>query len=318
MAAQYLALSAAHTQQLLISKYLYAQAVKALDASLPMSAGLAVSLCQDAAELVIWTIARDVDAPTREKASFDGMWEAIEKGRLNPAATKLPLRTLMNDVNKARVAFKHNGQLPTHSDAVRFLGYTDEFMREAVDAFYGVKLQDISMASLIQDPKVAGEIRAVEALLSEGNYKECVHQSAVTEPHARRLFQGSIPKIDFGFNRIPPELEHLAKHLTVQRDALNTLMLGVSFGEQLRFRMLIPAVSESVSGKVQFQLRSELWNYTYTEEDARFCVDYITDMALRAEAALMPARTTLLARQKHIESLRNTTIAMKTRDAGEP
>lgn len=312
MTAPYLALSAAHTQQLLISKYLYAQAVKVLDASLSMSAGLTVSLCQDSAELVIWTIARDVDAPARDKASFDGMWDAIEKGRLNPDATKLPLRTFMIDVNKARVAFKHNGQLPTIPDAVRFLGYTDEFMREAVDAFYGIRLADISMASLIQDNRVSGEIHAIEKFLAEGKYRECVYQSAVTAPHARALFEGVIPRIDSNMSRAASEFQYIGKQLILHRAILNGLMLGLPYGDQLRFNLLIPSVSESYSGNVQFQQPSALWGYEYTEEDARFCIQFVTDIALRAEAALKPAESTALARQKHIETLRNKTITAQT------
>jgi len=309
-----LALTPAHTQQLLVSKYLYGQAVKALDVSLPMSAGLAVSLCQDAAELVIWTIARDVDAPARDKASLDGIWDAIEKGRLNQAATKLPQRTFMNDVNKARVAFKHNGQLPTHSDAVRFLGYTDEFMREAVDIFYGIRLADISMASLIQSKEVSGEIQAIEKLLVDGKYKECVYQCAVTAPHARALFESVIPKIDSSMSRAKSEFQYIGSQLTLHRSVLNGLMLGLPYGDQLRFKLLVPGVSESYTGNVQFQEPPALLGYTYTEEDARFCIQFITDIALRAEAALKPAEATLLNRQEHIDSLRHKTVTAKNGD----
>jgi hypothetical protein len=47
----------------------------------------------------------------------------------------LPLRGQLDDLNKARVNFEHNGQLPTMSDAIRFSGYTQEFLSEAIDTF---------------------------------------------------------------------------------------------------------------------------------------------------------------------------------------
>jgi hypothetical protein len=266
--APLLQLTKAHAEQLLIAKYLYRQAVGVLDRSIPFSTGLAVSLSQDAAELLIWTIARDVDASNRERATWEEVWAAIPKGERNARQVRLPLHNFMSDLNRARVAFKHNGQLPTYEHALRLVGYAEEFLREGVERYYGIGWDALSLANLLTNHRIADEVRAVERL-RDSDFAECVTQSAVVERHIHKELEAIMPAS--------------ARHQTSHESALMCHMIGVPLSDYLRFYYLVPIVHEAPSGSVQCVVRPTMLGYTYSAEDAAFCANYITEFALRVD-----------------------------------
>jgi hypothetical protein len=133
--------------QLLLSKYIYGKGESLLDTNNPMSCGLAISLFHDAVELLLWTIAKEVDANIKERDSFIGLYDAITTGKKNKKHEEPPLKAKMVELNKARVNFKHFGNMPAPTDAIKFLGYTDDFLRESTKLFFNLDYEDISLTA---------------------------------------------------------------------------------------------------------------------------------------------------------------------------
>lgn len=289
------ALTSEHTHQLLLAKYLYQQGAKALDVGTPMSAGLAVSLFQDAVELAIWTVAKDVDAGANERTAFMALWDVIPKARRNPSGAQLPMRGQIDDLNKARRNFKHNGQLPTVNDAIRFAGYADEFLREVVQVFYDVKFDDLSFADLIQNSQVAAKIKEASSLLADGRRQEAIQACAEARHHASHSLNQLMPRVDSGLKDVgrplPREIgdqikagfRYVADHMTRHGDVLTALLLRIPISDFFRFRALMPGVAQFGNGKIQFSFFGPLATHQYSDEEVRFCIAYATDLALKVE-----------------------------------
>ena len=166
--------------KLLLSKYLLLSGDKALCRSEPYSAGLAASLYQDAVESMVWSVAKVVDAKIAKKSTFEEYWHLIGTAPRKPdGVSGLPLKAKMLDLNQARVAFKHYGTIPAHSEAERFSAYAAEFLQETALLFFNVDFRKLSMADLVHNQQVGQTIKHAEELLSENRIDECLNTVAV-------------------------------------------------------------------------------------------------------------------------------------------
>src|SRR5256885_15730542 len=82
-------------EQLLICRYLFLEGVRALDSKLPFAPGLAVSLFQDAAELLLAVVAVHVDAKVGANTSFMTFWELVEQAPKNIGGLQVPSKAAM-------------------------------------------------------------------------------------------------------------------------------------------------------------------------------------------------------------------------------
>ena len=108
--------------QLLVSKKLYHEGCRQLSLNDPISDGLAVSLFQDAVEIYIWTLIKERSIDVGKNPEFTN-----NLGSIANSGTSVPLKAKLLELNKARVNFKHYGNLPAHRDAEKFRSYAQDF-----------------------------------------------------------------------------------------------------------------------------------------------------------------------------------------------
>ncbi len=94
-------------KQLLLCKRLFNEGMTFAKRSDSVSNGIAISLFQDSVEICVWAIIKDKNIQVKDGAPFTGYIEAIQK-----AGLILPQVAKINELNKARVNFKHYGNLP--------------------------------------------------------------------------------------------------------------------------------------------------------------------------------------------------------------
>lgn len=99
-------------KQLLLAKYILLRGQDLFSRDDPMSGGLAISLSQDSVEILVWTIAKELEAEVRDKDPFTKLLDSIESAKKNTARPPLPLKAKLLELNSARVNFKHYGNLP--------------------------------------------------------------------------------------------------------------------------------------------------------------------------------------------------------------
>ncbi len=188
--------------QLILTKYLFDQGVSTLDNDNAMACGLAISLFQDSVELLCWTIAKEVDAPVKGKDSFEQIWDSVKSASKNKGAIELPLKAKMIEMNKARVLFKRYGNLPNPLDATKFMGFTEEFLQQAIEQFYNLQFDDISLADLVKNNSVRDKIKLAEKHFSDEKYSDCIRECAEAEYLISIDLHKILPKFDRNFEGI--------------------------------------------------------------------------------------------------------------------
>lgn len=125
--------------QLLLTKRLFLEGCEFTRNLDSVSCGIAISLFQDAVEMYFWALVKDRSLPVKDSFTFTSNLDAIEK-----AGIAIPDRPKIIELNKARISFKHYGNLPAPDEATKFRTYTEDFLRVAASTHF----QLISMRSL--------------------------------------------------------------------------------------------------------------------------------------------------------------------------
>jgi hypothetical protein len=277
-------------RQLLLARFLYDEGRDMLDISNPFSCGLAISLFQDSVEILIWTIAKEREASINDNDPFTKLWDAVKVAKNNPEQIELPLKAKMLEMNKARVNFKHYGNLPDPSEAIKFQGYTEEFLRRATELFFEIDFYEISLADLVSNESVREKIKKTEEYFKVENWQECIRECAETQNMIPNPFDKILPPVDNRLKDVPSidsDITNIARekfsYICEYLGALRTLgmssMLTISPVDYLKFNSIIPHVQLAVSGKKTIVYTRSI----YTAKEAEFCLKFITKYALTAQ-----------------------------------
>jgi hypothetical protein len=284
--------------QLLIVRYLFGEGERALASKSRYSPGLAVSLFQDAAELLLACVAHALDARVTVQTRFMDYWESIEKARLNQDKKQVPSKAAIARLNAMRVAFKHRGQLPMIEDAETARIDTEVFLRQVTSRFLGLEFDEVALTDLIVSDVTRQHIKNAERCLAQGDYVEGFNECSLAERSLQRGLPADLQEVDVrGLERAVESLElgrstraaaqivrHLAEHLSVHRNAIRSLISEREIGKFRRFRMLAPTATQYMSGRIEFNWRRKLpKEQEQVVSELRYCIDYVVDQALRQQ-----------------------------------
>lgn len=277
-------------KQLILAKYLFRQGETVLNKRNPMSCGLAISLFQDAAEIFIWTTAKEIEADVKDHIPFTKLWECVKNAKLNTEKKELPLKGKMLDLNRARVGFKHNGILPDASESSKFLLYTDEFLRTGMQVFFSIDFDDLSLADLIENDEIKKIIKKAEQDLAESKLDDCMFECAKAERLISKPFHYILPKLDYSFTHLPELfdepykqrvaggwLSYLERYLNRLAELSIAAITDISLTDYFKFRELIPYAEKMGDGSWKTMPRR---TSTYSKTNASFCIKYVLDYAL--------------------------------------
>jgi hypothetical protein len=289
-------ISPALIQRLVYSKYLYWQGSEILDRGLPVSLGLSILNFQDSVEMVLRTIAEHVHANIKEKTALDQLIVEIEIATDNKI--RVPYKSALIQLNKARVSFKHFGLAPIADDVQKFRMDVDLFFRESVKAFFELDFYNISLSNLIQKCRVRNYLKEAEKELAAKNYEASIKNVAIAFPLIfRRILSydkpSHIPRIEIkkydvarSLGNLPKIVETLTTMVNEHEEELHILMHRVNLAEYRRFKVYTPHVSISDSGSVvQIVYSREAQD---TLENALFCLRFVIDAALSVQQNRVP------------------------------
>ncbi len=135
--------------QLLISKKLYQEGCRQHALGDSISDGVAVSLFQDAIEIYIWTLIKARGINIGKNSDFINNIALV-----STAGLRVPSQPKLLELNKARVNFKHYGNLPARRDVEKFRGYTQEFLIEACLEHFALSFSDLSSVNLVRSTEL--------------------------------------------------------------------------------------------------------------------------------------------------------------------
>lgn len=278
----------ASIDHLLLSKYIFLRAEELADTNNPMACGLAISLFHDSVELLIWTVAKEVDANVNEKDAFIKIFEAIKEGKDNKEKKQLPLKAKLIELNKARINFKHYGNMPAPTEAIKFLGYTEEFLRETIRLFFNLDFDAISMVDLITNVEIRNRLKEAELLLVKGDLGKALCKCGEAEYFIGKIFKSLFPEVGRNIEDAAYLFEREKIHdtralLRYIREYLNSLrslciinVLGIRLPDYIKYKNIAPNVDASISGKFFFNMKPR----KETKIEVDYCIKYVTKSAL--------------------------------------
>ena len=274
--------------QLILSKRLYMFGSNYVEVPDPISAGMAISLFQDSIEICSWSILKELDAQVNDNTSFTKFFDFVEKAPKNKESKKLPFKAKMLELNKARVNFKHYGNLPDISEAKKFQGYSEEFLRVSFNEFFNLDFDSISLSQLIPFDDVRDSVESAEKALLDNDLNLAACELAKGKAQLFDKFAKYLPAIDnslrnadqfleMGKGRSARVFHDLSNYLDTLRNINLVALCGVSINEYLVMQKSLPSTTQTIDGT---------WNYFFfgpepSVDDAKQIINIIINLALK-------------------------------------
>lgn len=283
-------------EQLLLSKRLFVIGAGYADGDDPVSAGLAISLFQDAVEIFIWSLLKNLDAQAKEKAPFTSFFDLVVNAPNNSQRKSLPLKAKMLELNTARVNFKHYGNLPAPSEARKFRAYCEQFLVLSFLEFHEIDFDLLSLVDLVRFPEVREKLKnAEEKCLGRdfsGSMEECAIARSILFSNLEEFFpmvDRSLANGDRIFQQIPgmAQFEYfskIAEYLRRTRESNIIAMLGVPMRDYIALQKFFPAALLMSSGEWILQQHDK--KPEPDETVAQMAVQMITNLSLKAQDIL--------------------------------
>jgi hypothetical protein len=177
--------------QLLLSKRLFLEGSKYVIAADPVSCGIAVSLFQDAIELLVWALVKKRDVNVKDTSTFTSNLEALKTD-----GCKIPNVPQVLELNKSRVGFKHYGNLPASVDAVKFQTTCTVFLQTVFTLYFDVNFDDLSALDVVPFPEVREHLRNAENFASKVQYRDAVGEASIANRLLFSMFDTYLPEVD--------------------------------------------------------------------------------------------------------------------------
>ncbi len=253
------------------------------------ASGIAVSLAQDAVELLAWTIVKEKNLGVSEKEHFHGLLSKIEGG----TNQSIPYKAKLTELNTSRVGFKHHGILPVPGEALKLLGYAEDFIREITRQFFDLDFESLSMADLIESKIIRDEIKQAEIRLSDGDYKTCVEHCGkadylIGEPLQHLLPEIGVFDLSLGTKLFPDRdkahvldrgLEAVRRHINSLRIVSLAALLKIDPRTFVQYMAVVPMTDFMGNQTIEVFHRKK----QYSQEEAELCLECVTTIAIRAQ-----------------------------------
>lgn len=244
--------------QLLLSKRLFNEGVTFARRPDAVSCGLAVSLFQDAVEIFIWALIKERSVSVKDTSSFTANIDAIEK-----AGIGLADRAKIQELNKARVGFKHYGILPAPEDARKFQAYAEDFLRSGMQDHFGRNLDSVSLVDLVSFPDVREPLQKAETAVSSNDFKNAVREIAIAKALLFSRLAHHVPDVDGNLSSLDGVLEtatnirglsgfkYVANYLGLLREISLVTLLRIPLDDYTLLRTHLPTALRFGDGSWQ-------------------------------------------------------------------
>lgn len=277
-------------RNLLLSKRMFLEGVNFAEHPDPVSSGLAISLFQDAIEIYIWALIKERSIPIKEGSSFTANIETIQK-----AGISLNYVAKIFELNKARVNFKHYGNLPDQNEASKFQSFVDEFLRMSCQDHFGLNFDDISLTDLISDKEVSSKLKEAEELSNLGDFRVSVEKAAIARSILFSKLDRYIPTVDLGLKevdvvlrRIPDfgashTFRYLSDYLSALRETTLASLLRLPLKDYVFVKTHLPPAMQFGDGRWQVAHRGLA---SYDAATCQKAIACLVNISIRLEAIL--------------------------------
>lgn len=276
--------------RLICAKYIFLRGVEVLDRGGSFSSGLAVLHFQDAVEMALRVIAEYLHCSLKENAAFNQIIDAID----GVGDRKLTHRSALNQLNKARLNFKHFGLEPKEADAKKFKLNIEDFFPFAVQSFLDIDFESISLTNLIGHRRTEKFLNEAERLINKEDYEGAIRSTTIAftifrahcKSYTDKFQRDTFHKFkDQGLQRWADNIEDI---LAQQQSQLDLIFHGINLADYRRFQRFTPTVHLSDAGTYS------VINFSSGELPTRdfvlFCHRFVIEAILLIKKNQLPSR----------------------------
>ena len=289
-------------KRLAFIKYLYKLAVDQSRKPEPLCSASILTF-HDAIELFLQLASEHLDVG-KQQPSFIEYWDLISQKLPDQELTQ---KESMRRLNKARVALKHHGTLPSKLDIEAFRASATNFFEENTRIVFDIDFSDITLIELIQCEDVKDSLKDAEKCLKENKIEESLdkvalafaqliddYESRKTGRYGRSpfffgesmtflnsLYMGIDKATGSVFERRLAEfIDKVKKSIERLQEAVKFLSLGIDYRRYVKFRLLTPYIFRALDGT--YHIHRVQWGSKGkpTTEDVQFCIDFVIESAV--------------------------------------
>jgi hypothetical protein len=213
----------------------------------------------------------------------------------------------MRRLNKARVAVKHHGTLPSQLDIEAFRASTVNFFSDNCPTIFGLELESISLVDLVNPMHVREKLKVAQRMASEGDTLTALDEIAIAfaeimlDYDERHIGMHGESLLRFGGHRSPritlnlggpsdrthPLERDLKGFMDDTESSLNALgkaikivALGLDYARYARFLQATPHVSRGMTGQY-FADRKHTVSDPPTMASVQAAIDYVVEASLQ-------------------------------------
>lgn len=282
-------------EQLLLAKRLFLIGSGYAEKDDPVSAGVSISLFQDSIEIFIWSLLKTLDAEANDKTPFTAFFDLVNNAKGNKNNSSLPFKAKILELNKARVNFKHYGNLPDISEAKKFKAYAEEFLAISFYKFYSIEFSSLSLAELIPCPHIRAQIKSAEIMLERKEYGQAIAELSIAKAMLFEKISDYLPKPDRRLSDGDNFLRKisgtqsvrlfgpLAQYLEKSNEISIIALLGIQISDYFVLQKYFPAALKMAAGNWVLQYHNRL---DPDEKITKNAINIITSAAIRAKEVI--------------------------------
>ena len=230
----------------------------------PLSVAQAILLAHDASELVLAGLAASIGATPKDKHKTFLMdyVNAIEENK------QLGIKLFFNELNEARIAFKHLGIPPNTTHFYDCVTKARKHLDEACRACLGQSLEEVGLEALIEDDGARNLYSRAKTLQQQGNFRESLESLGIA-------FRQALNATPFAFVVSVGEPETEA--------ALHLLGCGVDPSTFMSLQEFLPSVD--FGDAIKWRLRDRGHAANWTRENVDYCLAATLKIILQVQHA---------------------------------
>ena len=231
--------------------------------------------------MFLWLIAERKQIEVREYESFPSLLDKVRVRFDCVSAHSAALRRL----NKARVAFKHQGlSVSTPTEVQGFVANVEDFLTEVSCKLFDVDFASLSLIDAIGHMRTQNWLHKAESALESQSHSDAIaHASRALDIYLAHsesqnpALLGELVEPYFDTGESGGLVDWIVEYIEPIRIRLDLFARGIDVAAYDRFRVLAPLYHLNIpraSGNSTAPVAEPTW------DDARFCIDFVVDSAL--------------------------------------
>lgn len=282
-------------QRLAFVKYLYELAVTQSKQPEPLSSASVLTF-HDSIEMFLLLSSEHLNIGSN-KPNFMDYWDLLNQ----KLTTELTQKESMRRLNKARVALKHHGTMPSRLDIEAIRASATNFFNENCLTVFGFEFKNISMISLVDCSEARVILEEATDLIQNNQFTKALVQIAVAfhilidDYESKQMdsfgrspfFFGRSLNFESSFfmgiredRKLADFVDKVRESIMSMQSAIKIVSLGLDYRKYVKFRLLTPVVQKTIGGRYVSDINP---NQEYTQEHSEFCLKYVIESALRLQ-----------------------------------